>query len=137
MTIFASAASLALVAACATPRATPKPPDYRPVLTTPARPHAALYVDCLADAAANHRYAHASDPSTNLIVFTCSGAPARAFYDGLAAWSAKIGSQFEHDGRTFRSTTRIRENLFGVDYCATDGTSHECVISLNAGDFIR
>lgn len=126
-----------MVTACAAPHTAPRPPDYRPVSTTPAGPQAGLYVDCLADAAANHRHAQASDPSTSLLVFTCTGAPARAFYDGLAAWSAKIGSQFQYEGRTVRSTTRVRHDLFGVDYCATDGTTHECVITLNAGDFIR
>jgi hypothetical protein len=136
MTTF-TAAGLALLAGCAAPRAAPKAPDYRPISTTPPRPQAALYVDCLADAAASHRYAHASDPSTNLLVFRCSGAPAQAFYDGLAAWSAKIGSEFHHEGHTFRSTTRVRENLFGVDYCATDGTSYECVVTLNTGEFLR
>ena len=112
-------------------------PDYRPVAAEPAPATAGLYAACLADAAANQRYRRARDPDTNLLLFTCMGEPARAFYEGLAAWSARIGSQFEHGGRTFRSTARVRQNLFGVDYCATDGTQHECVITLNVGDFVQ
>ena len=112
-------------------------PDYRPVATRPAPPAAALYAGCLAAAAGAGHYRHASDAETSLLVFTCTGEPARAFYDGLAAYSARIGSQFEHAGRTYRSTTRIREDLFGVDYCSTDGTDHACSITLNAGGFLQ
>ncbi|HVV86950.1 MAG TPA: hypothetical protein VHE35_28120 [Kofleriaceae bacterium] len=111
-------------------------PDYRPVATEAAPPNAALYAGCLADAVAHDRYAHAHDPGTRLLLFTCGGDAARAFYDGLAAWSAKVGSQFEHDGRTFRSTDRVHHDLFGVDYCDTDGTAYECVVTLNTGDFL-
>jgi len=31
----------------------------------------------------------------------------------------------------------VWHDLFGVDYCATDGSTYECTISLNAGDFAR
>ena len=116
---------------------TSRRPDYTPVRTQPAPPTAVLYADCLGDAVAHRRYGHAKDASTSLLLFTCTGAPAQAFFEGLAAWSAAIGSQFEHAGRTYRSTARVRENLFGVDYCATDGAEHECVITLNVGDFVR
>lgn len=126
-----------LVAACAGSRPTPAtPPDYRPIPGDAAPARAALYVACLADATAQHRVRHAHDPDTSLLLFTCTGEPARAFYDGLAEWSAKIGSEFQHEARTYRSTARVRQNLFGVDYCATDGAQHECVITLNAGSFV-
>ncbi len=113
------------------------PPDYRPVATVEAPARAALYADCLADATANARYRHAAHADTSLLLFTCTGDPARAFYDALTLWSSQIRSQFEHDGRTFRSTTRVQEDLFGVDYCATDGAAYECVITLNAGAYLR
>ena len=129
---------LFVVAACGSRAAAPaKSPDYRPIATAAAPANATLYADCLADAIAGRRYAHAKDGDASVLVFTCSGAPALAFYDGLASWSAQIGSEFQHAGRTFRSTARVREDLFGVDYCATDGATHECVITLNAGAFVR
>lgn len=130
------ACALILAAGCGSRAAAPRHPDYRPVATTAAPAEAALYADCLADAVANRRYAHAHDDATQLLLFTCTGPAARAFFDGLATWSARIGSQFEHAGRTFRATARVREDLFGVDYCATDGTAYECVITLNTGAFV-
>ena len=107
-------------------------PDYRPVAVEPAA-RAALYANCLADAAANERYGRATDPDTAVLVFTCTGPSARAFFDGLAEYSAKVGSEFQHAGQTFRSTARVRRDMFGVDYCSAD----TCVITLNAGEFIR
>jgi hypothetical protein len=130
--------SLLLLAACTARAPSPRAvPDYRPIVSEPAPPRAALIAGCIGDAVARAHYRRATDPSTTLLLFTCTGAPAKAFFDGLAAWSARKGSQFEHQGRTFRSTARAREDLFGVDWCATDGTSYECVITLNVGDFIR
>lgn len=108
-------------------------PDYKPVATDAAPPQAALYGDCLADAIAKHRIARATDPDTTLLVFTCTGAPAKAFFDGLAAWSARIHSEFTREGRTYRSTQRVRHDLFGADYCSADA----CVITLNVGEFVR
>jgi len=126
-----------VLAACAGSKPAPvTPPDYRPISGEAASARAALYVDCLAEATAQRRVQHVHDPDTSLLLFTCTGEPARAFYNGLAEWSAKIGSQFQHEARTYRSTARVRQNLFGVDYCATDGTTHECVITLNAGEFV-
>jgi hypothetical protein len=112
-------------------------PDYRPITGEPAPAVASLYADCLGDAIANHRVRRATDPDTTLLLFSCTGAPATAFFDGLAAWSAKIGSQFESAGRTFRSTARVHHDLFGVDYCARGGGSDECVLTVNVGPFAR
>lgn len=127
---------LLVLAACGGRSPPAEAPDYRPVPTVEAPARAALYSDCLADAIASNRYGHARDADTSLLLFTCTGDAARAFYDGLAAWSAQIGSEVASDGRTYRSTARVREDLFGVDYCATDGASHECVITLNVGEFV-
>ncbi|MEJ7604626.1 MAG: hypothetical protein WKG01_42630 [Kofleriaceae bacterium] len=127
-----------VISACAgKPALTPTLPDYRPIATEPPPPPAELYASCLADATAQRRFRRAHDASTSLLLFTCTGAPARSFYDGLAAWSAQIGSQFQHASRTYRSTSRVQHNLFGVDYCATAGTVYECVITLNVGAFVR
>ena len=49
-----------------------------------------------------------SDPGTTLLLFTCTGAPAKAFFDGLADYSAKIRSEFTLDGHVYRSTQRVR-----------------------------
>jgi len=122
-----------LVAACAHHAAPPVAPDYRPVTVASAPPQAALYGDCLADAALNHRIARAADPDTALLLFTCTGAPAKAFFDGLADYAAKIHSEFTQGGVVYRSTQHVRQNLFGVDYCSAE----QCVITLNAGDFVR
>jgi hypothetical protein len=129
-------AMLLLIAACTRPPPPRTVLDLRPIATQAAPAEAGLYAACLADAAASQRYGHARDPSTSLLLFTCTGEPARAFYDALGAWSARIGSQYEHAGRTYRTTAAVRANLFGVDYCATDGTQHECVITLNVGSFV-
>lgn len=132
------AAPLLLVAACAhAPQtASPVPPDFSPVATSDA-PRARLYADCIAQSATVGSYGRAHDPDTELVLFTCTGAPARAFYDGLADWSARVGSEAVNGGRTFRSTNPVRRDLFGVDYCSTDGAGdYRCVITLNAGAFL-
>jgi hypothetical protein len=129
----------ALATACAAHTPPPAAPSYAPVATRPASPRAALYAACLADAVASQRVAQAEDADTSLIVFTCQGAPAQAFFDGLAEWSAREQSQFVHAGRTYRSTSRVRHDLFGVDYCVAPAPplAAECRISLNAGEFVR
>ena len=125
---------LLVTAGCATsPAPAPSTPDYRPTKIEAAPRQSSLYVDCLGDAVANHRYGRSTNADTTLLVFTCQGETARAFFDGLAAWSAKIGSQFEQGGVTYRSSQRVRKDLFGVDYCSAD----TCVITLNVGDFVR
>lgn len=126
-----------LAAACAhAPEPAAGPPDFSAVATEPA-PHARLYADCIAEAAAAGRYGRAHDDSTEMVVFTCTGATARAFYEALGPWSARVGSEARADGRTFRSTNPVRRDLFGVDICSTDGAGdYRCVISLNAGAFL-
>lgn len=113
-------------------------PDYTPIATDPATPTARLYADCFVQATQSGSYRRAHDGGGDeLILFTCTGAPARAFYDALGPWSARIDSQFDMDGRTGRSTSKIRRNLYGADYCsARDDADHQCVISFNAGDFL-
>jgi hypothetical protein len=135
-------ASLALalsIAACAhAPDRVIAPPDYSPLTGEPAPANARFYADCIGQAAAAGTYRRASDGGGDeLILFTCTGAPARAFYDALGAWSARIGSAFSHDGRSYRSTAKVQANMFGVDSCsAANGEDHRCVITFNAGDFL-
>ena len=50
----------------------------------------------------------------------------------------EVKSEFQFEGRTYRSTDRVVANLFGVDYCSTgDGDDYACVVTLNAGRFLR
>lgn len=116
----------------------PGPPDLTPIAGAPAPANARLYADCIARAAANGTYRRADDgDGTEVILFTCEGPPALAFYEALGPWSRQIDSEFAMDGRTFRSTARVQRNLFGVDYCSASAAGdHRCVITFNAGDFV-
>jgi hypothetical protein len=130
--------AVAALAACAhAPEPVAAAPDYRPLVGEPAPAHARLYADCIAQAAANQTYRRAHDPDTELILFTCTGAPARTFYDALETRSAAVGSRFEVDGRLYRSTEPVIRDLFGVDSCSvgTEGDAR-CVLTFNAGDFL-
>lgn len=120
--------------ACATTEAPSGPPDYSPIETTPA-PRAKLYADCIAQSAASGRYGRAED-GIHVVVFTCDGAPARAFYDGLAEFSAANGSEVTAGDRTIRSTTRVERDLFAADYCEHSGGSYSCSITLRTGEFV-
>jgi hypothetical protein len=133
--LFLARALVLALAGCGAHASTPAPaaPDFTPIAGEAPPPHAALYADCLADAAAHQQVRAANDPDTHLLLFTCTGEPARAFYDALDGWD---GSTFDRDGRTYRATSRVQHDLFGIDYCDTDGTDHECVITLNVGEFL-
>ena len=141
MRLFAIALSCGFVTACAHSGGSEDvaiTPDYTPIVSDPATPTARLYADCFVQATQSGTYRRAHDGGGDeLILFTCTGAPARAFYEALGPWSARIGSEFDMDGRTARSTSKIRRNLYGADYCsARDDADHQCVISFNAGDFL-
>jgi hypothetical protein len=129
-----------LVAACAhAPEAASPAPDYTPVAGETAPPNARYYADCIGQAAASGTFRRASDGGGDeLILFTCTGAPARAFYDALGLWSVRLGTGFLHDGRSYRSTAKVIANMFGVDSCSVDASNgdHRCVITFNAGDFL-
>ena len=139
MRLLLAASALLATAACATtPDPVMGPADFTPIVGQTAPPHARLYADCIGQAAGAGTYVRASDGSGDeLILFTCTGAPARAFYDALGPWSASIGSAFEYDGRSYRSTAKVITNMFGVDSCSTaGGADHRCIITFNAGDFV-
>lgn len=128
--------ALALTACAHAPEPMAGPPDYAAVATEPSA-KARLYADCVSQAATAGTFGRAYDPDTEMVLFTCTSAPARAFYEGLARRSAEVGSEREVGGRTYRSTNAVQRDLFGVDYCFTDAGEHTCVISLNAGEFLR
>ncbi|HST91419.1 MAG TPA: hypothetical protein VLJ13_04400 [Brevundimonas sp.] len=141
MRLVARAASVAFAfcaAACMhSPKSPAAPADFSPIAVQPSE-RARLYADCLHEAVTAGRYGRAHDEDTELVVFTCTGPAARAFFDGLGDWSAAVGSQVETDGRVVRSTNPVARDLFGVDYCARGAAGeHSCSISLNAGAFLR
>ncbi len=138
MRVFTIVAALLCVSACAhQPQPTTGPADFTPIPVS-ASPNARFYADCIGQAAAQGSYGRAFDDSTDMVLFTCTGTSAKNFYDALQAHSARMGSQVVRDGRTWRSTNPVQQNLFGVDYCWKDEADrHECVISLRTGEFIR
>ena len=143
--VFAAIAALSLsasLAACATAHdakadgASGGPTDLTLPAGDPAPPQARLYADCISQSVATGSF----DRAGGFIRFRCDGAPARAFYDGLAAWSAKIGSEITVDGRTWRATQKVHKDLSGLDYCwhaPTANPAYGCTTVFNAGDFIR
>jgi len=123
------------LAAChhAQTAAPPAAPDYHPIAGEPLPARGQLYADCLGDAVATKHLAYAHDEATDLLLFTCNADPAHAFFDGLAGKGAEVVT----GATTLRSTNPVHRNLFGVDYCTHTGTDYACVITLNAGTFLR
>ncbi len=114
-------------------------PPGEPVLSRsagePAPPQAAFYADCIAAAAAAKTYV--KEPGQNFLRFTCTGAAARTFYDGLGPWSASQGSEYVVAGRTERFGQRLIEDTVGIDSCSTDGAGdYRCTVLLNVGEFL-
>lgn len=114
----------------------PAPPSYAAVEGAPVPARARLYADCLGQAIETGTYDHVRDDGTELIRFSCAGAPARAFYEALGPRSATIGSEFAAGPRTWRSTNVILEDLFGADYCWTENGEYGCHLNFNAGGFL-
>ncbi|WP_298124681.1 hypothetical protein [Brevundimonas sp.] len=124
-------------AACASAQGVSSPPDLTPIITTAAPSNARLYADCLRQATEARTYARASDPTTELLVFTCSGIPARTFYEALGPRTAAAGSEFTSGVLTVRPTEPPRRDLFGVDWCSWDGAvDWRCAVSLRTGTFL-
>jgi hypothetical protein len=135
----AAVSTLLAAAACAHgPEAMPVAPDYTPLAQQPAGPHARLYADCIRLAAAAGHYRQVIDGGDELLLFTCSGSIAEAFWEALEPHSAAMDSGWERDGRRYRSTAKVQEDLVGVDYCTVDaaGGDARCVLTFNAGDFL-
>lgn len=131
--------ALLVAAACAhVPEAMPVAPDYTLLAQQPAGPHARLYADCIRQAAETGAYRQVIDGGDELLLLTCEGPPARTFWDALGPHSAAMNSGWERDGRRYRSTAKVQEDLVGVDYCTVDaaGGDARCVLTFNAGDFL-
>ena len=137
---YAAIVLVAALSACAHgPQGAIAAPDYSPIVGEPAPPNARFYADCIGQAAASGTFRRASDGGGDeLILFDCTGAPARAFWDALGPWSVAYDSAFNHDSRRYRSTAKVVANMFGVDSCSVNATDadHRCVITFNAGDFL-
>lgn len=130
-------ASFLVLSACASapePAAPSGPPDLALTPGLPAPPQAKLYADCIAQAASNGAYNTERDGGT--LRFTCTGDVARKFYDGLGAWSAKIGSEYVGDGKTLRFSKKLIKDAYGVDFCTASGAGYQCVVILAVGPFI-
>jgi hypothetical protein len=134
----AGVALAAALAGCATRAKLDAAPDLEVEAGAPAPPQAHLYADCIAGAIRDGRLDAVRQGETRLLRFTCAGAPAAAFFAALAPWSARIGSEWSRDGRLWRSTAKVRHDLFGVDYCSAraDGTDAACAVTLNVGGFL-
>lgn len=124
------------LAACATTGGDDAAPSGPPTLVIApgqaAPAQARFYADCIAQAAARDSY----DREANVLRFRCDGAVAQRFYDGLAAWSAAQGSQYEAEGVTWRFSTRITQNPSFVDFCRNRGADYDCTVVLNVGEFL-
>ena len=136
-TLFVCLAAVSAAACVTTPRSASLAPNLTPVSGSPASPRGQLYAGCVEQAAAAGAVDRTDDMSTHLLRFTCSGSPARALFDELKDWSVAHKSQWVADGRTWRSVDKVRHNLFGVDYCSSDGVAdYRCAVTLNVGPFL-
>ena len=140
MSLTACLAAACSLTACASTGGGPAAPSGPPTpIRTPGEPapaHASLYADCIAASASARTYE--KEPGVELLRLTCSGAPARAFYDALAVWSTTgAGSQIVAEGRTWRYTQKIERDPYGLDDCSTDGAGdYRCTITLSVGAFL-
>lgn len=136
---FAAAAALLSAAACAhAPEPVPVTPDYAPLVAQPTGPHARLYAECIKQAAGSGAYRQLIDGGDELLLFTCDGPLAAAFWEALGPHSTAMDTAWERDGRRYRSTAKVQADLVGVDYCTVDasGADPRCVLTFNAGDFL-
>jgi hypothetical protein len=128
-------ATALLLNACASSEETAPsgPPSLVIARGLPAPPQARFYADCIAQAAQANTY----DREENVLRFRCDGPVAQRFYDGLAAYSAEIGAQYQENDVTWRFSTPIRENPSFVDFCRrTRGDAYDCTVVLNVGGFL-
>lgn len=131
-------AALALSACASTPALPPPAPaaDLSEPAPSAAPAKTVLYTDCIGQAISGNKVTHLAEGDTKLIRFTCSGAPAQRFYEALAVLGDDAVSVWQAEGRTFRATAKVKEDLFGVDYCSAGPGGAICHIVLNAGSFL-
>jgi len=127
-------AALAALGACAHAAPTLMPPTFDIAPGMPV-PQAQLYGDCISQSTAARSY----DRAGGLIRFHCGGAPAQAFFDALAGYSAANATEYRANGLTWRFTQSLEHNPEGLDFCTradADGAS-ACTLIFNAGAFVR
>ncbi len=128
-------AALAL-AACATSRPAPAPDPYAALRTTPARPRARLYADCLAAAVAEGGV----ESLGRLARFTCRGPAASALFDAMAPFARAHG--WSDGGRGGKvETVRASERAWD-DQCVSGSAAgpgltadRRCTLDVNLGPF--
>lgn len=125
-------AALSLAACANTQLVAPEPTlDIAP--GQPAPVQARLYAACIAQSNQTQQY----DREGHWLRFHCGGDIARAFYDALGTYSARIHSERTGAGRTWRFTQVMQRNPSGLDYCwRDDAGGYGCTIVLAAGEFI-
>ena len=138
MRILIALAMSLTTAACATGGGeTSGPPDLTPVRGSPLTPTARLVLECVDQAQTSGGVDVIGDGGEGrMIRFTCTGDVAEGLFEALGPRSAVIGSEWVEGGVVHRSTERMQENLYGLDFCRRDGAAHACVFNLNLGAFI-
>ena len=137
-----AAAALLVLAACATSEGEVLgPPSLEVSEDLPAPERAELYADCITHSAAEHSYFRETRDPT-LLRFSCDGDVAQRFFEGLGAYSARVGSEMVVGQHTWRFTQPIQRDLVGLDYCLRDDAdaaapTHQCTVVLNVGEFLR
>jgi len=132
--LVAGAALVLATSACASGPGEPsQPPSLVEAAGQPAPPQARFYNDCIRQAITTGRV----DREGATLRYRCTDGPARAFYDGLAAWSAQERSEVVGDGRTWRFTSRMERDPSGLDFCSTSGPEdYRCTVVLRVGKFL-
>lgn len=127
--------ALVLVGCAHKPEAPVGPLELKLAAGMPSNAHADVYANCMK--AATSTPAGVDRESPMIMRFQCAGEPAKAFYDALGAFSARLGTELSGEGRTFRTTQKIQRDLNGVDHCSTDNKGdYRCVIVLPTGKFV-
>jgi len=131
--LVAAVAALSLAACASTPDLPAGPPSLVEGMGSAPPAQAKFYTDCIMFAAARGD----ADRVGNTLRYRCGGPPAQAFSEGLAAYSAEIGSEMQGEGRTYRATTKIQRDLGGLDFCVRDAAgAYGCTVVLNVGPYL-
>lgn len=134
MRMIAAVLAALSLAACATKAELPAgPPSLVEGMGSAPPVQARFYSACIVYAAAQGTI----DRVGNTLRYRCGGAPAQAFYEGLGAFSAELGSEYRGEGRTYRVTQKLQSDLSGVDFCFRDAAgAYGCTVVLNVGPYL-
>lgn len=136
VSVAAIAAAMGLAACASVAPPPPAAPDFAEITPSAAPARSVLYTDCIGQAISVSAVARVARGDGNLLRFTCTGAPAQRFYEAIGVMGDKV-SVWQAEGRTFRATDKVQEDLFGVDYCSNGAANDAvCQIVLNTGPFL-